>query len=149
MDVVAAFLAGDLDVEIYIEQPKGFKKGTEDDDLVCLLGKGLYGLKQSAWVWNSKIRRMLLCNGYRQTHSDHCVYVRPVTKVIIAIWVDDLIIAGKNMKDIEELKCQLSKEFEMKDMGELKYFLRIQVLRNQEQRQIHINPLSDLKCTQF
>ena len=45
MDVVAAFLAGDLDVEIYIEQPEGFKKGTEDDDLVCLLGKGLYGLK--------------------------------------------------------------------------------------------------------
>ena len=92
---------------------------------------------------------MLLCNGYRQTHSDYCVYVHPVTKVIIAIWVDDLIIAGQNTKDIEELKCQLSKEFEMKDMGELKYFLRIQVLRNQEQRQIHINPSSDLKCTQF
>ena len=51
------------------------------------------------------------------------MYVHPVTKVIIAIWVDDLIIAGKNTKDIEELKSQLSKEFEMKDMAELKYFL--------------------------
>src|SRR5205814_9716278 len=77
--------------------------------------------------------------GYRQTHSDHCVYVHPVTKIIIAIWVDDLIIAGKNTKDIEELKHQLRKEFEMKDMGELKYFLGIQVLRDREHRQIHIN----------
>ena len=67
------------------------------------------------------------------------MYVHPVTKVIVAIWVDDLIIAGKDMKDINELKAQLKEEFEMKDLGELKYFLGMQVYRDRERRQIHIN----------
>ena len=136
MDVVAAFLAGELEVEIYMEQPEGFKQG---EDLVCQLRKGLYGLKQAARIWNRKLRRFLLNHGYKQTHSDHCVYIRPQTKVIVAIWVDDLIIAGKNVEDIKELKRELNKEFEMKDMGELKYFLGIQVLRNRKHRQIHIS----------
>ena len=139
MDVVAAFLAGHLDEIIYMEQPEGFKQGTDEDDLVCLLEKGLYGLKQSARVWNRKIRRMLKTKGYLQTHSDHCVYVHPKTKVIVAMWVDDLIIAGSNMEKINKLKRELKKAFEMTDMGELKYFLGMQVYRNREEREIHIN----------
>ena len=139
MDVVAAFLAGYLELEIYMEQPEGFKQGTDEEDLVCLLKKSLYGLKQSARIWNQKLRRMLISKGFLQTHSDHCVYIHPITKVIIAIWVDDLIIAGKNTEDIDEVKRQLKEAFEMKDLGELKYFLGMQVHRNRQKRQIHIN----------
>jgi len=51
MDVVTAFLAGDLEEEIYMEQPKGFEVET-DEDLVCLLRKSLYGLKQASCIWN-------------------------------------------------------------------------------------------------
>lgn len=59
--------------------------------------------------------------------SDHCVYVHSITKVIIAIWVDDLITARKDMKDVDKVKQQLKKAFEMKDLGELNYFLGMQV----------------------
>ena len=56
MDVVTAFLANELDEEIYMEQPKGFVDG---NDMVCKLGKSLYGLKQSARLWNQKLDRYL------------------------------------------------------------------------------------------
>ena len=85
MNVIAAFLAGDLDEEIYMKQSEGFKQGIEEEDLVCLLRKSLYDLKQASRVWNQRIRRFLLSKGYQQTHSDHCVYIHPVIKVIIAM----------------------------------------------------------------
>ena len=59
MDIVAAFLTWDLDVEIHMEQPEGFIFGIDKDGLIYLLGKGLYGLKQSTWAWNHKIQGML------------------------------------------------------------------------------------------
>jgi hypothetical protein len=121
MDVITAFLAGDVIEVIYMEQPEGFKQG--NNDLVCQLRKGLYGLKQGARAWNQKIRRYLKSIGFEQTHSDHCVYINKDTDVILALWVDDLIIFSKNTSAIEEVKDQLRKEFEMKDLGELKYFL--------------------------
>ena len=145
MDVVAAFLAEELEELIYMEQPEGFVQGTEEEDLVCQLNKSIYGLKQSARLWNRKIRRMLLSKGYYQTHSDHCVFVHPITKIIVAIWVDDIIIAGKTTEDINELKDQLNKAFEMKDLGELKYFLGMQVYRDRMKRQIHINQSGYIK----
>lgn len=95
MDVVMAFLAGELEEEIYIEQPEGFRVGTEEEDLVCRLRKSLYGLKQSLRVWNQKIRNYLKSIGFEQTYSDPCVYINKETGVIIAMWVDDLIIFGK------------------------------------------------------
>ena len=83
MNVIAAFLAEDLNEEIYMKQPEGFRQGIEEEDLVCLLRKSLYDLKQASRVWNQRIRRFLLSKGYQQTHSDHYVYLHPITKVII------------------------------------------------------------------
>ena len=142
MDVVTAFLAGELEEEIYMEQPEGFKVGTEEDDLVCLLRKSLYGLKQAPRIWNQRIRRFLESIGFKPTYSDPCVYVNNETGVIIAMWVDDLMIFGKDIENINDLKAQLSEEYEMKDLGELKYFLGIQVHRNKERKLIHINQSS-------
>lgn len=136
MDVVTAFLANKLDEEIYMEQPEGFTNG---EDMVCKLGRSIYGLKQSARLWNRKLDRYLKKIGFRQSHSDHCVYINNETNVIIAIWVDDLILFGKNMDGINELKRLLKGEFEMKDMGELQYFLGIQVHRNRKIRQLQIH----------
>ena len=125
MDVVTAFLAGELEEEIYMEQPEGFEVGTKEEDLVCRLRKSLYGLKQAPRVWNQKIWNFLKSIDFNQTYSDPCVYINKETKVIIAMWVDDLIIFGKDMVSINSLKAQLNKEYEMKDLGELKYFLGI------------------------
>jgi hypothetical protein len=139
MDVVTAFLAGELEEEIYMEQPEGFKVGSKGDDLVCRLRKSIYGLKQAPRVWNQRIRRFLKSIGFDQLYSDPCVYINKTTGIIIAMWVDDLIIFGKDMASINDLKVQLNEEYEMKDLGELKYFLGIQVHRDRERKIIHIN----------
>jgi len=108
MDVVTAFLAGDLEEEIYMEQPEGFEVG--GNDFVCKLRKSLYGLKQAPRVWNQRIRLFLKSIGFDQTYSDPCVYINKETDIIIAMWVDDLIIFGKDMASINNLKAQLNEE---------------------------------------
>ena len=120
-----------------MEQPEGYEMGGQD--IVCRLIKSLYGLKQAPQVWNQRIRRYLKSIGFNQTYSDPCVYVNKDTGVLIAMWVDDLIIFGKDMTSIQDLKAVLNKEYEMKDLGELKYFLGIQVHRSKEQKLIHIS----------
>ena len=112
MDVVTAFLAGKLKEEIYMEQPEGFKIGM---NLVCKLLRSLYGLQQAPRIWNRRIRKFLKSIGFDQTHSDPCVYINKETRVIIAMWVDDLVIFGKDTASINELKAELKKEYEMKD----------------------------------
>ena len=139
MDVVTAFLAGELEEEIYMEQPKGFEVGTEEEDLVCQLRKSIYGLKQAPRVWNQRIRHFLKSIGFDQLYSDPCVYINKTTEIVIALWVDDLIIFGKDMASISALKAQLNEEYEMKDLSELKYFLGIQVHRDRERKIMHIS----------
>src|SRR5579859_8128408 len=87
----------------------------------------------------SKIRKYIKSIGFKQTHADHYIYINRLTGIIIAIWVDDLMIFGKDMVRINKLKAELGKEFEMKDIGELKYFLGIQVQRDRKNRRIHID----------
>src|SRR5208282_6014032 len=139
MDVVAAFLANTLHEEIYMEQPEGFIDDGDDTDMVCKLGKSLYGLKQSARLWNQKLDRYLRKIGFIQTNVDHCIYVNNDTGVIVAMWVDDLIIFGKDSVGVDLLKLQISMKFEMKDLGELRYFLGIQVHRDRKRKIIHIS----------
>src|SRR6202023_3812176 len=89
--VVTAFLAGELEEEIYMEQPEGFEVGNREA-FVCRPRKSIYGLKQAPRIWNQKIRRFLQSIGFDQTFSDPCVYINTETGIIIAMWVDDLII---------------------------------------------------------
>src|SRR5579871_252007 len=126
MDVSSAFLLADLEEEIYMDQPEGYKK----ENLVCRLQKSLYGLKQSPRVWNQKIHQFFINNRFTQTNADYSLYINKVTEAMIGIWVDDLILIGKNMNIINNLKSRLNKTFEMKDLKDLTYFLGIQVRRN-------------------
>ena len=98
------------------------------------------------WAWNRQLMfgTKNFGNSYSTMGTNRLIQtivsnIHPDTKVIVAIWVDDLIIAGENTKDIKELKHQLKQEFEMKDIRALKYFLGIQLLWNRKHRQILIN----------
>jgi hypothetical protein len=136
MDVVTAFLIPDLDEEIYMAQPEGFET---NEGLVCKLQKGLYGLKQSARIWNARLRQHLKSLGFQQSSCDPCIYINSTSGIIVAVWVDDLIILGKDINSIDKVKEGLRAEFEMKDLGELQYFLGIQVQRDRSNRRLHIN----------
>ncbi|KAK3719576.1 hypothetical protein QZH41_006798 [Actinostola sp. cb2023] len=130
MDVTTAFLNGDLKEEVYMRQPEGFSvKGKEH--LVCKLNKSLYGLKQSPRCWNYTLDEHLKSMGFVQTPSDPCIYVsdEDANPFIIAVYVDDIVLAGPSDEKIAEVKQNISERFEVKDMGELKYFLGVQVIQ--------------------
>jgi hypothetical protein len=129
MDVTSAFLQGELKEEIYMEQPDGFNEGS---GLVCRLDKPLYGLKQSPRAWNLKIHAFLETLGFNNCHGDHSVYHKlgQEYRLYIVLYVDDLIITGNSLEKLQELKSNLSSKFEMKDLGELKFYLGIKVERD-------------------
>ena len=128
MDVKTAYLHAPIDCELYVEQPEGFEKGNpKRGKLVCQLKKSLYGLKQSGRNWNTLLHTCLNENGFLQNQADHCVYTRESQKgkVIILIWVDDIILAGSSEDILRSVKGMLTERFQMKDLGRLRHFLGI------------------------
>ena len=79
LDVKTAFLQGNLEDEIYMEQPEGFVD-EERPDYVCKLNKSIYGLKQASRCWNTAIDTFLLSNGYKKCSADPCVYIKSVKR---------------------------------------------------------------------
>jgi hypothetical protein len=133
LDVKNAFLHGDLHEEVYMEVPPGLASfGTKGK--VCRLKKSLYGLKQSPRAWFDRFRRAICDIGYAQCNCDHTVFYKHSScKItILAVYVDDIIITGDDDEEILELKKCLSKTFEVKDLGQLKYFLGIEVARSEK-----------------
>ena len=94
LDVKTAFLHGDLEEEIYMQQPEGFvKRGKEH--LVCRLKKSLYGLKQAPRQWYRKFDSFMTDQGYHKTQADHCVFVKKFEGadfLILLMYVDDMLI---------------------------------------------------------
>ena len=91
MDVLAAFLNGDLEEEVYMKQPEGFST-KKDEHKVWKLKKSLYGLKQAPRCWNMTLDNHLKSMGFEQTSSDPCLYVSSEGELfIIAVYVDDII----------------------------------------------------------
>jgi len=128
LDVKNAFLHGDLVEEVYMEVPPGF--GTKQTvGKVCRLKKSLYGLKQSPRAWFDRFRRAMVGMEYRQTNADHTVFFKHhgAHTTILAVYVDDMIITGDDESEIAQLKVRLGKEFEVKDLGQLRYFLGIEI----------------------
>lgn len=131
MDVKTAFLNGDLDEEVYMEQPEGFVlPGNEHK--VCKLIKSLYGLKQAPKQWHEKFDTIILSNGFKHNNADKCIYSKFTDDygVIICLYVDDLLIFGTNMRGIYETKKYLSSQFKMKDLNEVDTILGIKVKKH-------------------
>ena len=117
MDVTTAFLNGDLDGEIYMKQPEGFASEGQAH-LVCKLKKSIYGLKQAPRCWNTVLDVQLKKMGFSQSTSDPCIYKSPKEEpFLIAVYVDDIILAGRTDKRIGEVKEALKEAFKVKDMG--------------------------------
>lgn len=130
MDVSNAFLHGDLDEEIYMRLPPGFK--ASDPRMVCRLKKSLYGLRQAPRCWYSKLTTTLEEFGFSHDYADHSLFskVRGSVCLHILVYVDDFIISCNDAKAMQEFKDYLQRCFRMKDLGKLKYFLGFEVGRN-------------------
>ncbi|PSE80603.1 hypothetical protein C7G70_19195, partial [Acinetobacter baumannii] len=128
MDVKTAFLNGWLDEDIYMVQPDGYVDEAHPD-FVCKLKRSLYGLKQSPRMWNQTIDKFMLELGFKKCEADHCIYVKRNDQdmIFVALYVDDLILASNNDELLKSTKEALSVRFEMTDMGQLKYFLGMEI----------------------
>ena len=121
MDVKNAFLNGELQEEVYMEQPKGYVH-LDFPHYVCRLKKALYGLKQAPRAWTYRMSKFLQSIGFEISKADHSLYVKKTgcRLLVIAIYVDDLIVIGSSKDEIAHVKKVLGDESNMKDLGELK-----------------------------
>lgn len=99
---------------------------------VCRLKKALYGLKQSPRAWFHRFTKVLTKEGYLQCQSDHTLFIKHIEGMTTAliVYVDDIILTGSHTAEMTRIKDVLSSEFEMKDLGNLKYFLGMEVARS-------------------
>ena len=130
LDVKTAFLHGELEEDIYMVQPEGFLS-SGGEDLVCKLKRSLYGLKQAPRQWYKRFDAFMIANGFSRSEMDHCCYLKKFkgSYIILLLYVDDMLIAGANMKEILYLKESLAKEFAMKDLGAAKQIRGMRIVR--------------------
>lgn len=121
-----------LEEEVYMDVPSGLES-PENKGMVCRLRKFLYGLKQSPRAWFEKLTLVVKRYGFIQGQTDHTMFTkhsRDGRVAIMIVYVDDIIITGDYLEEIKELKLILGREFEIKDLGQLKYFLGMEIARS-------------------
>lgn len=128
LDVNNAFLHGYLEEEVYMRQPPGYEDKT-CPDFVCRLDKAIYGLKQAPRAWYSRLINKLLEFGFKMSLSDNSLFYldKDGAKMFILVYVDDIIVASASSQAVTTLLRKLGDEFALKDLGDLSYFLGIEV----------------------
>ena len=126
MDVKNAFLNGELSEEVYMQPPPGL---SVDSNKVCHLQRALYDLKQAPRAGFAKFSSTIFHLGYTASPYDSALFLRRTDKdtILLLLYMDDMIITGDDLSDIQELKDFLSQQFEMKDLGHLSYFLSLKI----------------------
>lgn len=122
-----------------MKQPEGFHEfGPE---YVCRLHKLIYGLKQAARQWNKKLHSTLLSIGFKRLESDRSVYIykKNGVHIIMPVFVDDITLAAKSRRDLDEAVEELSKHFPLRDLGPTSFLLGIHITRDFEKRTIALS----------
>ncbi|KAA3462736.1 Retrovirus-related Pol polyprotein from transposon TNT 1-94 [Gossypium australe] len=128
LDVKTAFLHGDLDEDIYMQQTEGFKIEDKKD--------------HSPQQWYTKFNSFMLGIGFVQSKYDSCVYLQHLDDgsfIYLLLYVDDMLIVAKDPSKIERLKTMLNSKFEIKDLGATKKNLRMEISRDQRSRKFFLS----------
>ena len=169
MDVKTAFLNSPIHDDVYVEQPHGFEVTTKGEQLrlekdlfgskneelnqtftfprksgvnvniVCKLDKALYGLKQAPRAWYDTLSAFMATINLFPLRSDYAVFTNQNRTLFVAVYVDDILIFGKNSHQIQDLKSQLHKRFQMTDMGQAHLYLGMQIIRDRASRTIKVD----------
>ncbi|KAG8478386.1 hypothetical protein CXB51_028195 [Gossypium anomalum] len=141
LDVKTSFLHGELEEDIYMQQLEGFTV-SEKEDYVCLLKNSLCCLKQSPRQWYKRFDSFMTSHDFKRSSFDSCVYFKKNSDgsfVYLLLYVDDMLIAAKDKGEIINVKAQLNEEFEMKDLGQAKKILGIEILRDKKTSKLYLS----------
>jgi hypothetical protein len=163
LDIKTAFLNGELEEEIYMTQPEGYEQG--GPKIACHLRKTLYGLKQAPRAWHLKLKEELEKLGFQASEADpglffldECKHTKqqsggstareeltllgeeePCRRVVVLVYVDDILIAAKEKAQIEKIKKGLMAKFDSRDLGEAKLFLGMVISRDRNKRLLRLS----------
>jgi len=132
LDVNNAFLLGDLLEEVYMQPQPGLKLPSPQH--VCKLQRSLYGLRQASRQWYAKLSQFLLSHKYTSSSADHYLFLHRNSPNIttILVYVDDLVLTGNDHEEIAHITSLLDTQFKIKNLGDLTYFLGLEVARNSQ-----------------
>ena len=138
MDVKTAFLNGTLNEEVYVKQPPGFEDQSNPNH-VYFLDKALYGLKQAPRAWYDCLSEYLTSQGYKRGTIDKTLFIKQQKGdiLIVQVYVDDIIFGSTNPALVNSFKETMSKKFNMSLIGELTFFLGLQVNQKKDGIEIH------------
>jgi Reverse transcriptase (RNA-dependent DNA polymerase)/gag-polypeptide of LTR copia-type/GAG-pre-integrase domain len=139
VDISSAFLNGDIDTEIYMQQPEGFPQGEKGD--VLKLKKSLYGLKQAPRIWHEKLDSVLSLIGFQKVQSDHSlwIYMKDGVRIIVPVFVDDLTIVARDKSSINSVITHLEKHFKLRRLGPIDFLLGVKIRRDRTKYTIHLS----------
>ena len=128
MDVKSAFLNGYINEEVFVSQPPGFEDH-KNPEHVYMLKKALYGLKQAPRQWYERLSEFLLSQGYSRGNSDKTLFLKKKSEdiILVQVYVDDIIFGSTNEEMCEDFVKTMKSEFEMSMLGEMNFFLGLQV----------------------
>jgi len=128
-----AFLHGKLKEDVFVEQLKGYDK-KESEQMVYKLQKALYRLKQAPRDWFSRIESYFIKEGFKSSSNEHTLFIKKkgAKILIVSIYVDDLLFTGDDEELLGEFKCYMKKEFDMTDLGQMRFFLGIEVIQRSD-----------------
>jgi hypothetical protein len=132
LDVKFVFLHDELNEEVYVEQPPGYIV-KEEENKVYRLRRALYGLKQALRAWYSRIEAYFLKEGFEKCPYEHTLFIKKsahgTSLLLVCFYVDDLIFTGNDETLFSSFKHSMIKEFDMTDLGRIRYFLGLEVLQ--------------------
>jgi hypothetical protein len=138
MDVKSAFLNGVLEEEVYVRQPPGFESEKYPHQ-VYKLRKALYGLKEAPRAWYGRLRGLLFERGFEMGKVDQTLFLLRQGRdiLIVQVYVDDIVFGGSSNSLVARFAEDMSREFEMSMMGELQFFLGLQIKQSKEGTFVH------------
>ncbi|GJR02742.1 putative ribonuclease H-like domain-containing protein [Tanacetum coccineum] len=133
MDVKSAFLYGKIDEEVYVSQPPGFLDPKYPQKVYKVV-KALYGLHQAPRAWYATLSTFLLKNGYRRGTIDKTLFIKKDKHdiILVQVYVDDIIFGSTKKSWCDEFEALMKSRFQMSSMGELTFFLGLQVKQKED-----------------
>ena len=141
LDVKTAFLHGDLEEEIYIQQLEGFEFKRKEN-LVYKLKKSLYGLKQDPRQWYKNFDSFMVGHRHKRTVADYYVYFKQFSGekfIFLLLYVDDMLIVGQDKAQLSKLKEEFAESFDIKDLSPTKKILGMEITRDRKNRRLWLS----------